>query len=327
MPEYSSRIYINQTFNPTNEEILKMKNRYTLTNVNPISKEIETLKGTSTMQNKSWFESKFSNPASYKNNIANPSFYFPLTPLGVQFCIDGLINHLPSTNLPHVCLVSVNSPASLYRNPPSKYLTYFFTHFDFDSTITYPRYQSNYSTIYNRVQIQNNFGAEPGSHLVIDIRAVDVVNNKLNQVGWTIFPLFIFQDTSIYANTGLFALPIFKGEVNKLIIFDLVSKNNKQPLTAINNLFKDKSIPTLESTVVLIRVRNAIFTNMYEYPMDFSVLNAEYMNSDSYMELRISETRMKQGDKLSTLIPPKVTSLDEYQRLLDDIVEKKIGLI
>jgi hypothetical protein len=218
--------------------------------------------------------------------------------------------------------VSVNGPASLYRNPPSKYLSFFFTTFDYDSTITYPRYNSSYITIYNRLQLQNNFGPEPGSHLIIDIRAVDVTGNKLIPVGWTMFPLFYFQDTFCFANTGYFALPIFKGEVNKLIIFDIASKGNKLPFTTMVNLFKDKSLPFLESTVVLLRTRNSVYSNMYETPMDLGILNGEYMSSDAFADLRISETRMKQGDKLLTLIPPKIASIEEFQRMIDDIIEK-----
>ena len=72
-------------------------------------------------------------------------------------------------------------------------------------------------------------------------------------------------------------MPLSEGPVNKTIVFDISSSACKDPHDIIRKLHKEKLLPYLESSAILIRVRNAFFSNMYERAADLGVLNYDFI--------------------------------------------------
>lgn len=143
--------------------------------------------------------------------------------LGFKFGIDAIFNADP--NFLYIATATIFPPGNLYKNPPSYEHTYTFSNIDFlNSTQKYFRFTNFMQTI-------KDVPLAPDTSILIDIKAVKVINTKgvlsiqLTDFGWTACPiiedLFFNQDHGYYVVSGNFVLQIFKGKVPSEILPDM----------------------------------------------------------------------------------------------------------
>ena len=100
----------------------------------------------------------------------------------------------------------------------------------------------------------------PALFAIIDIKSYNLKTNKIENTGWTVFPLFEdlevdddLDTTEFFLDSGRYNLPLFKGTVDPEIVNDLKEQRSiwKYLMECLGD--EENSLERLESKSVIIK--------------------------------------------------------------------------
>lgn len=123
-------------------------------------------------------------------------------------------------------------------------------------------FAGDFNSTWNSVQFteEMNYVGLPAQDkigFIFEVRAYDQSKRTITQVqslGWAYVPLYVTVENenktySLYTNSGLLQIPLFKGEVNKKKLVQALSADD--PMIALS---RDSSLSKLSPTSLLIRI-------------------------------------------------------------------------
>ncbi|EGR33876.1 hypothetical protein IMG5_033550 [Ichthyophthirius multifiliis] len=234
--------------------------------------------------------------------------------VGFKFSLDGFHNN-PHKDYPIVGLYCLNPPATFYLGGGYKRDEIMLNSaYNWQSPITSPQFTEGYFT-FTGVEFQQNLS------IIIDCRKV-IFNKKgdqvyLENIGWTLCPVFTNNG---YVKSGIYQLPIFKGQVP----FDILQKASQQnPWMAIQEGIKNKknSVKYYETMSCIVRILDAQRDGHYQIPFDYTRVNYNYLPKDKigdYAYNSAIDIKLKKATKMLSMAHNKA-KVNEYQDKLTNL--------
>lgn len=165
----------------------------------------------------SWIDQKFSQIDAENIESLNLSYIVKYkAEIGLVVSVDGAQNL--TIKKPSLAIASLLPPALLYDSSSTENLSennvHLFRKISLKSSERSPTYEDNYwvciasNLLYLFYYQALNVDPEEAPILLIDVRAVNIKNGKIENQGWSVVPLM--EDAS-YVNHGSFQLPLFEG--------------------------------------------------------------------------------------------------------------------
>ena len=242
---------------------------------------------------------------------------------GFKIAIDGMHN-LPDKGI-FITLFSINPPGTLYDkkadDPTQIQLN---SSFDWSSPMKSPAYIEGF-VHYKKVP------PDKSTHLVVDVRKYEIVKKKgveySTQVpyAWTILPLFTFDN---YVNSGIYQVPLFKGEVDSLVLKELKAATDPwvkitQIMDEIDRETKKPRLQYLKPSSVIVRLIDGQREGHYSVPFDWRRISSKYVPENSQFEYAYNEAvqeNLKKEPILRTLKPKDLTDLEHNLKITQTCV-------
>jgi len=81
----------------------------------------------------------------------------------------------------------------------------------------------------------------------------------------------------MYSYTGIYQIPLFKGDVSKSVVEELGRRNPwefmLELMTTKDSKLKAMKVQMLEYTSLFVRLRDNFYTNIYKDPLDYGRCN------------------------------------------------------
>ena len=251
---------------------------------------------------------------SSKIRIINLKYFAVYSPeAGFKVAIDGMHN-IPQKGI-YITLFCINPPGALYDkslNDPTQIQLN--SSLDWNSPWKSPAYIEGF-VHYKKVP------PDKSTHLVIDVRCIKIVKKKgveyETQVpyAWTILPLFTYEG---YMNSGIYQVPLFKGEVDAQILKEL--KTSADPWKQMMNIMRETDLETKKSRLeylspasVIVRLIDGQREGHYNIPFDWRRLSHEYLPQNKLFDYSYNEAveeNLQKEPRLRTLKPPELTDLE-----------------
>lgn len=165
---------------------------------------------------------------------------------GFKFALDGI--HLaPRADIPYVGVYGLLPPATLYTDEGDTSKIQLTSLLNWEGPAKSPQFLDGYITF-------KDLNFEKNLCIIIDIRSVNFSKTTpvFSKIGWTICPIF---SPDGYVLSGLYQIPLFKGEVPLGIINDL-KENDPWPflMDLVKNKRNQYKLTWLENASVMIRL-------------------------------------------------------------------------
>lgn len=320
-PRYEEKAYSTVYYSPSPTEIQLFKDRLS-------RKDITVREATSNMQTAlkarvtrnddetlDWIDEKLQ--VTSKTQIIDMRYFAKYNPkIGFRVAINALNN--TSGPLAHVVLFSTNPPGNLYKGTVTLQDVKMTESVDWNSSARTPVYLDGYSA-FNNMQFDANL------HVIVDVRGVNLSSKRpeVSSVGWTLIPVF---DSEGYVNSGLFQVPLFKGQVPVSILQELTRNS---PWEHVSKLSADKTGPKLmpQMSVIISLIDGQRDENL-SASLDIQKINYSYIPKDkvaSYIYDQAAADRSLQNRRLATILPARFTP-ESYQTSVKSAMMKHLGL-
>lgn len=141
----------------------------------------------------------------------------------------------------------LNPPGGLYAENVDKRSVYLNSLLDWEGPLMSPRFLDDYVTFQN-VKFDKNV------HIIIDIRTVNLSKYpaQFTSIGWGLFPIFTPDG---YVKSGIYQVPLIKGEITEEIASNFLRKIDSDPWTSLmDEMKKNKKLKWLETTSAMVRL-------------------------------------------------------------------------
>jgi hypothetical protein len=103
------------------------------------------------------------------------------------------------------------------------------------------------------------------------------------------------------------------------IALEVSNANDDSYNTVIAKIFREKRISLMEDMVVL-RVRNALYTCMLNTQMEIATMSKEFLLPES--TLIITDETLNGGDPIEKYRPHTMATVEQYQKAVNDLIAK-----
>jgi hypothetical protein len=320
-PRYEEKAYSTIYYSPSATEIQLFKERVS-------RKDVTVREATSNMQTAlkarvtrnddetlDWIDEKLQ--VSSKTQIIDMRYFAKYNPkIGFKVAINALNN--TSGPLAHVVLFSTNPPGNLYKGTVTLQDVKMAKTVDWNSSARTPVYLDGYSAFLN-------MQFDPNMHVLLDVRGVNVSSKKpdVSTVGWTLIPVF---DPQGYVNSGVFQVPLFKGQVPLSILQELTRNSPWEQLLKVS---ADKTGPKMMPQMsVIVSLIDGQRDENVSASLDIQKLNYSYIPQDklaSYIYDQAAADRSLQNRRLATIVPARFTA-ESYQTEVKSAMMRHLGL-
>ncbi|KAL4430115.1 hypothetical protein ABPG74_013562 [Tetrahymena malaccensis] len=206
--------------------------------------------------------------------------------VGIKFALDG-IHKVPNSKWVYGALVSLNPPGEFYQEGQdigdSKNVN-LVSDVNLLSYAESPQFNSEF--MYFRNQPFNRYLS-----VIVDVKAVQLSKDKqTNTIGWTMVPLF---SPDGYVLSGVFQLPLIKGEVNPQLLQQMVKRD---PWEIIKELTDNNKSQTkyAEFTSIIVRIVDAQREGHFKNPYQVDLFDFRYLPQPKLKQWAYTNTTTKE---------------------------------
>ena len=173
---------------------------------------------------------------------------------------------------------------------------------DWDSTKELIKFTDGYIPT-TGVSLDNN------AHFILVIKQIQFNRNKTTKIldyGFSILPAFL---EGIYCYTGVYQLPIFKGDITQDTAAELLKGNPYSTILELtqktNKLTGKKMVEVMDKSSLLVRLKDNIFDQLFERPFDLTRMDYHFMPSAFLKKLRYDYEKEERIENLKGTIGEK----------------------